>query len=87
MNGLSPKFVEMATIQNAISRFIDGGTCMDLARAVEKTPARILNEICDGIRWEEGEEALNTLAFCYGIEIGQNYDDLKIDNILKILGG
>ena len=87
MNGLSAKFVEMVTIQNAVSRFIDGGTCMDLVRAVEKTPARILNETCDGIRWENGEDTIDSDAFRYGLEIAENCDAMKIDNILKILGG
>lgn len=77
----------MTTIQNAISRFIDNGDCFQLSQAVDKTPAKILNEICDGIRWEDGEDTIDSEAFRYGLEIAENYDLHKVIEIRQILGG
>ncbi len=84
---MTTQFKDLITIQNAITNFMDTNSYSGLSSAVEKTKAHILNEICDGIRWEDGEDTIDSDAFRYGVEIAANYSFHMTCELRQILGG
>lgn len=76
----------MLTLSNAISRFIDNGNVAQLEAARDLTTTKILNDVCAGIRWEDGEDTIASDAFKFGLEIAQSYNQNKVWEILAIIG-
>ena len=74
-------------ISHAIGNYAENRNASELARAVEKVPAKILNDICAGIYYEDGEDVIDSEEFRYGLEIAESYDTHKVIEIRQILGG